>query len=161
MPVEEKAPLFIADVHLGKLAKALRLLGFDTVYSNAFTPAVLLRLAGAESRVLLSRSAGLTAHTEVLNLHIQSPDPEVQLCEVVHRFQLYQTFRPFTRCLICNGQLSTVPKETIRDQLEPNTATYYEEFWQCELCRRVYWKGAHYHRMHALITVAKGAAPKP
>jgi uncharacterized protein with PIN domain len=157
--VEEKAFLFIADVHLGKLAKALRLLGFDTVYNNALTPTVLLRLAAAESRVLLSRSATLMAHTEVPGLLIKSTDPDVQLYEVVQQFRLYESFRPFTRCLVCNGLLSAVPKETVKVQLELNTARFYTDFWQCGLCRRVYWKGAHYHRMRALIAGAESTKP--
>jgi uncharacterized protein with PIN domain len=157
--VDETARLFIADVHLGKLAKALRLLGFDTLYSNAYTPAVLLQLALAENRVLLSRSAALTAHAPVPCYCIKSPDPEVQLQDVVKQFQLFKVLHPFTRCLVCNGQLAPVYKENIHKQLKPNTATLYHEFWQCGHCRHVYWKGAHYQRMKAMITIAEGLAP--
>jgi uncharacterized protein len=69
----------------------------------------------------------------------------------VRQFKLQEKFQPFSRCMICNGLLEPVSKETVYTQLEPNTATYFEEFWQCTQCRRIYWKGSHYERMQALL----------
>ena len=141
------APLFIADVHLGKLAKALRLLGFDTLYSNAFTAAQLLTLARAQHRAVLSRGTAFRKHPDVTAVIIQSEKPDEQLLQVVQQFDLAKKRQPFSRCLVCNGLLAPVAKEKIAAQLQENTALYFNEFWQCTACKRIYWKGSHYDRM--------------
>jgi uncharacterized protein with PIN domain len=144
-------PAFIADVHLGKLARALRLLGFDTLYSNAYTATDLRNLAVAQQRILLSRSAAFNSYPELHALVVQSELLQSQLQQVVQQLGLSSHLRPFTRCLVCNGLLSIVSKETIAKQLEPNTRLYYNNFWQCLQCGKVYWKGVHYNRMQALV----------
>ena len=144
-------PVFIADVHLGKLAKALRLLGFDTLYSNAFSPAQLCSLAAAENRVLLSRGAAFGKGAHFQSLVIQSENPEEQIIQVIQQLGLHDKLHPFTRCLVCNGLLHSVPKEKITSQLQENTARYFNEFWQCADCSRIYWKGSHYDRMLRLV----------
>jgi uncharacterized protein len=142
---------FVADVHLGKLARALRLLGFDTRYSNTFTPAQLVAMAKEENAVLLSRSTAFSKITAIQSFLIQSEEPEKQLQAVVQHFNLQKQLQPFTRCLICNGQLEAVTKESVYTQLEPNTATFFDAFWQCATCKRIYWKGSHYDRMLKLV----------
>jgi len=146
-----EAPTFVADVHLGKLAKALRLLGFDTLYSNAYTPTQLLALAREQHRVLLSRGSAFQKHTDVHTVVIQSEDPDRQFQQVVQQFALREWLHPFTRCLVCNGLLKKVDKETIATQLQPNTRQYFSEFWQCATCHRIYWKGSHYDHMLNLV----------
>jgi uncharacterized protein len=146
-----KTPRFVADVHLGKLARALRLLGFDTRYSNAYTPMQLVTLAKEENTVLLSRSTVFSKITAIHSLIIQSEEPEKQMQAVVQHFNLQKQLQPFTRCLICNGLLEAVTKESVYAQLEPNTATFFDAFWQCTTCNRIYWKGSHYDRMLKLV----------
>ena len=146
-----EAPTFVADVHLGKLAKALRLLGFDTLYSNACTPAQLLAQAREERRLLLSRGGAFQKHADVKTVVIQSEDPDEQLQQIVQQFALRDKLHPFSRCLMCNGRLKKVDKEAIATQLRPNTRQYFSEFWQCTTCHRIYWKGSHYDRMLTLV----------
>ena len=146
--MEEK---FIADVHLGKLARWLRLLGFDTVYQNFFTNTELVGIAKDERRILLSHNTAFKKLDNVLIFIIESEDPWQQLKQVTGHFQLKDKLRPFSRCIICNGSLKSVLKEQVENQLEENTAAYFNEFWQCENCKRIYWKGSHYDRMVRLV----------
>jgi len=73
----------------------------------------------------------------------RSQDPLEQIVEVIRRFELGQILAPFTRCLRCNGLLSTVPKEAVIGQLEPLTRLYYNDFQQCSRCSQPYWRGSH------------------
>ena len=151
---------FVADVHLGKLARNLRMLGFDTVYQHNFTLDNLVKIAIEEKRVLLSRNAALLKNSSITFFWIENEEPLKQLGAVVDHFDLGNRFSPFTRCLICNGQLMIIEKEMIVSQLEENTASYYHEFWQCSNCKRVYWKGAHYKRMQKLLSFLKSSGRK-
>lgn len=142
---------FIADVHLGKLARLLRMVGFDTVYRNDFSLQELRKTSDEENRILLSRS------TSLLKIHldkcfiVSGEDPLVQLKQVIRHFSLNQRLQPFSRCVVCNGILEPVPKQNIAHLLQENTARYFNEFWQCQDCQRVYWKGSHFERMLATI----------
>ncbi len=139
---------FIADVHLGKLARYLRLLGFDVLYSNTYQPEEMIDIAAKQNRVLLSKNALLQKqHPDLSFCVVQHSDPVEQLQQVIKQFDLLRQVQPFTRCLICNGMLVSVLKEDILLFLPENTAKYYDEFWQCAQCSRIYWKGAHYNRM--------------
>ena len=145
-------PLFVADVHLGKLARWLRMLGFDMVYSPAFTHNELLNIAEAEHRVLLSRNAAIGRHhPSVATFAITGDDPAAQLKQVLQYFQLLSYIQPFTKCMVCNGMLEVVSKESIMNELPEKTAMYYHQFWQCVQCKRIYWKGPHYNRMMRFI----------
>jgi uncharacterized protein with PIN domain len=149
-----EASTFVADVHLGKLARRLRLLGFDTQYSNRFTAAHLRTITLTENRILLSRSKAFSGQPGIRSFVVESENTDVQLKDVLRQFGLHHQLRPFSRCLACNGLLQPVPKEAVYPQLEPNTAIYYQAFWRCSHCRQVYWKGAHYNRMLAWIATA-------
>jgi uncharacterized protein len=138
---------FIADVHLGRLARYLRLLGFDTVYRNNYTKQELARISEDEQRILLSRTTSLAKHGTQHYLLVTSEEPKQQLKQVVQSFKLKDHFLPFSRCIACNGLLEAVPKESILPLLEKNTSDYYHEFLQCNSCKRIYWKGSHYERM--------------
>jgi uncharacterized protein with PIN domain len=111
-------------VHLGKLARWLRLLGFDTGYENFLTNAELVAIAKHERRILLSRNAIFKKLDNVFSFIIESEDPWQQLKQVTEHFQLKNKLRSFSRCIICNGSLEAVSKEQIKDQLEENTAAY-------------------------------------
>lgn len=146
---------FIADVHLGKLAKGLRMAGFDVLYQTDYTHSELKTVAVQQDRVLLSRNVAFAKDSVVKTFILQSEDWYVQLQQVVEKFKLRERFKPFTRCLACNGVLQSVSKEEKEPQLEENTRNYYNEFWQCDNCKRIYWKGSHYERMKKLISELK------
>jgi hypothetical protein len=139
---------FILDVHLGKLARLLRLLGFDTLYENNYTDRMIADTLKAETRIVLTRDINLLKHKVIeWGYWLRSQHPPNQLREVLHRYRLADKIQPFTRCLACNGCIDLVNKEAIADKLQPDTARYFNEFYQCRSCKRVYWKGSHYERM--------------
>lgn len=142
---------FIADVHLGKLARMLRLLGFDTIYKNDFTINELIKISEEQNRILLSKNNALTKNNSIQSFIVTHEDPFNQLKQVVDHFKLKDQVHPFSRCMVCNGTLETVSKKDIASLLENNTALYFDEFWQCRNCKRIYWKGSHYERMQKTI----------
>jgi uncharacterized protein len=127
------------------------MLGFDTVYRNEFSLDELRRISDEENRILLSRN------TSLLKVHpdkcfiVSDEDPLVQLKQVVQHFGLKDRVQSFSRCIVCNGILENVSKESIEHLLKKNTAGYFHEFWQCPDCKRVYGKGSHFKRMLATI----------
>ena len=146
---------FLADVHLGKLARLLRLLGFDTLCESSFTTAGLTSIAARQKRTLLTRNA-LPGNDDTINsFFIRYEEPKDQLQQVLNHFELKDEIHPFTRCLVCNAVLETVLKEAILLQLAESTSKYYNDFWQCTHCKRIYWKGSHYNRMLNLISSIK------
>jgi uncharacterized protein len=142
---------FVADVHLGKLARLLRLLGIDTLYSNNYTNEILPRIASGEGRVLLSRNPAFARLAQLDVLIIKSEVSEEQLLEVDKEFGIIGAALPFSRCLTCNGELHEVAKTTVQSQLPANSALYYHAFWRCSHCQKIYWKGAHHSRMLARL----------
>lgn len=143
---------FVVDVNLGQLARLLRLLGFDVVYHNDLADAAIVALAVREHRVVLTRDRLLLHHKVITHGYwVRSPAPETQAAEVLRRFQLEGCVQPFTRCLECNGRVTPVAKETVATALEPKTALYYDQFFRCEQCGRIYWQGSHYARLLAKV----------
>ena len=142
---------FVADVHLGRLVKWLRLLGFDTLYSNEATVAQLAEIAMDQTRILLSKSVAFARHPGLPLLTITSSHSLEQLQQVMEHFHLKNDMQPFTRCLVCNGPLQPVSKVDIEGSLQPNTKESFNNFWQCSTCRRIYWEGSHYERMQQLV----------
>jgi len=143
---------FLADANVGKLARLLRMLGFDTVYDNAFSTQQLKEIAGREDRVLLTRNpAADKLFPAIRRFIITDENPYIQVKQVIKYFDLEERLRPFTRCIACNGVLHAAPKENIIDILQQNTALYFDDFWQCDDCNRIYWKGSHYERMLQLV----------
>jgi uncharacterized protein with PIN domain len=144
---------FVADVHLGKLATYLRMLGFDTLYRNDYQDQELVEISVAERRVLLTRDRRLIEDSGVTRgYRIRESDPRQQLGEVVRRFDLYSSFNPFCRCLGCNVELESVSRESVLRLLPPAVRLRHDIFWRCTSCGRVYWKGSHVSRMTGLIT---------
>lgn len=149
-----EAPLrtlaFIVDVNLGKLARYLRMLGLDTLYRNDYEDVPLARLSAKEKRVLLTRDKKLLQNGVITHGYwLRSCDPIEQMQEIIQRFDLKTTIKPFSRCLECNGQVHPVEKEKIRDQLQPGTEKRFEEFYRCDGCEKIYWKGSHFQKMEA------------
>lgn len=143
---------FVLDIHLGRLAAYLRMLGFDTLYRNDYDDPTLANISVDEQRVLLTCDIGLLKRKQITHGYfVRSRQPRQQLLEILNRFDLFKQQHPFSRCMHCNGEISAVDKETIATLLKPETMSYYNEFWQCAQCKKVYWKGSHYQRMQKLI----------
>ena len=143
---------FVADGHLGRLAAYLRMLGFDTLYRSDYRDDELARLSSTENRILLTRDCGLLKRNEVSHgYYIRATEPARQLAEVFREFDLSSTITPFRRCMYCNALLHPAEKQSIQHRLLPETARYFEEFYACPDCDRIYWKGSHYGRMRRLI----------
>jgi len=141
-------PRFVLDVHLGRLAKTLRMLGFDSLYSNSMEDRTLAEISSRERRILLTRDRELLKRSLVSHGYcVRSPDPNEQLAEVVRRFDLGPRVRPFVLCLRCNEPLEAVRKEEIRDRLPEHVARTYSRFHRCPACGRVYWRGTHWEKM--------------
>lgn len=151
-PAVLRDPKFVADVHLGKLAAYLRMLGFDALYENSLADSELARISADERRVLLTRDRGLLKRTMVTRGYwLRATDSRRQLAEVVARFDLARSIRPFSRCMACNGGLQAVAKEQVRERLPRRTAELHDRFQQCPQCGRVYWAGSHHRRMENWI----------
>ncbi|MFE5817989.1 Mut7-C RNAse domain-containing protein [Streptomyces sp. NPDC056479] len=157
LPVERPqqvpgAPLrFLLDVHLGTLARRMRLLGVDTDYESTDIgdPALAARSA-AQQRVMVSRDRGLLRRRELwAGAYVYSTRPDDQLRDILDRFR--PELRPWTRCTACNGLLKEATKEEVADQLEGGTQRSYDVFAQCTRCKRAYWKGAHHEQLVAIV----------
>jgi len=151
-PEPLREPRFVLDVHLGQLAVYLRMLGFDTLYRNDYRDEELARISNEEARILLTRDRGLLKRSIVTHGYcLRTTQPRQQLVDVIRRFDLRRAIAPFRRCLHCNAVLEPVDKAAIEDRLPPKTRHYYDEFWRCPQCDRIYWQGSHFERMQQFI----------
>lgn len=143
---------FAADGHLGKLARNLRLLGFDVFYANTAEDRQLLEIMQREERALITRDRRLLMHSVVRHGYCpRSGDGEEQTIEVLRRFDLESAIAPFTRCLECNARLETVEKKELIDRLEPLTKVYYEDFRHCPGCGKIFWGGSHFDKLRSRV----------
>ena len=165
---------FVADVHLGRLARLLRLLGFDTrgagdrpgIDLPDVDDATIAAVAEEEGRIVLTRDRGLLKRARVARgVFVRSDDPEEQAVDVVRHLGIADRARPLTRCLRCGGTLAPVAKAEVLDQLAPLTRAHQQDFRRCTRCGRAYWPGAHRDGLDALVRrlatrlAAPGAAP--
>ena len=143
---------FVLDTHLGRLAGYLRMLGFDTRYSNDCDDETLAQIASQEKRILLTKDRGLLKRNLVTHGYcVRNTYPREKLIEVLRRFDLFSHVQPFARCIRCNGTLEQVSKKDVLDLLPPRVKEGYDEFRRCESCGQVYWKGTHYARMQQFL----------
>lgn len=143
---------FVADAHLGRLARYLRLIGFDTLFENDPGDAALVRISLDEGRILLSRDRRLLERRGLTHsLWIPATRPREQLGYLVDRLDLYGQCRPFTRCTVCNGILSPVDKDADDLRLPPRIRAAFDTFWRCNGCSRVYWQGSHFMRLKEMV----------
>lgn len=155
---------FVLDTHLGKLAHHLRMLGFDTLYRNDYTRDDLVRIAESEDRIVLSKSRVLLGKDVIeAGYRVVSSDPREQLTEVLRRFDLWRSVHPFQRCLHCNAVLHSAPRESVIDHLPERVRESYDDFTECPLCRRTYWKGTHFEKMMEFTrqVYAESGEPNP
>ena len=152
-PTPTDPPRFLLDVHLGALARRMRLLGLDTAYRNDADDDELVHESVAASRVLLSRDRGLLNRRALRDgAFVRGDRPDDQLADVLDRFA--PPLQPWTRCTACNGTLETVAKADVVARLEPGTRRRYDSFARCATCDRVYWRGAHYARLGQVVATA-------
>ena len=150
---------FVADTHLGRLARRLRLLGFDTAYSNNAPDHELVRTSTREHRILLTRDVGLLKHSALTHGYfVRATDPREQMLEVVHRFHLSDRLQPFTRCLECNHLLQEASADQVRRLAPPRVLELHNEFRHCPGCDQLYWKGSHHSRLDEIVELARSAA---
>jgi len=139
---------FVADVNLGRLAPKLRLLGFDTLFNNDFKDTEIVECSLREKRIVLTRDRDILKYRALSHGYwIRNKDPGKQVKEVVVRFQLENSFRPFTRCSCCNGLLRQVDRGLLRDRLPVDILNAYPTFMQCQDCEKLYWQGSHWDRI--------------
>ena len=145
---------FIADGHLGKLTRNLRLLGFDVAYDRQADDHQLLNVMERENRALLTRDRRLLMHAIVRHgYYPRSQNADEQTIEVIRRFDLFESIAPFTRCLRCNERLREVAKTEVIEKLEPLTKIYYEQFRRCTGCGQIYWTGSHFEKLQKRIKI--------
>lgn len=143
---------FVVDVHLGKLARLLRMLGFDALWRRDCTDPEILAIAQEEHRILLSRDRALLKSPRILRgMRIVSQHPEEQIAEVLLRLDLASQCRPFSRCMACNGLLLKTDKDRVLSRLPPRTRQRHDDFRICAGCQKIYWEGSHYTDMVSLV----------
>ena len=146
-------PRFVLDVHLGRLAGYLRMLGFDTLYRNDYDDADLARISQHEQRILVTSDRRLLMRKQITGGYLMRARlPRQQIRELMTRYQLFDRPTGLVRCRDCNGIIRRVDKKDIQSQLLPLTRKYYQTFYQCENCNKIFWQGSHYERMQALIS---------
>jgi len=155
-PKPLRQPKFICDVHLGSLARYLRMMGFDILYENNFNDEEIVKLSRKEKRAILTRDRGILKRNEVTHGYwVRSLKVKEQAIEVLKRFDLKNQVKEFSRCIECNEFLKPVMKEKIITTLPPKVVQLQNEFFSCPSCKKIYWKETHYHRMLSFIQSLK------
>ena len=155
-PKPLRNPKFIADVHLGRLVRYLRMMGFDVLYKNDFVDDEIVTLSLIETRAILTRDRGILKRSEVTHGYwIRSTKVKEQVIEVLKRFDLRNIIEEFSRCIKCNTMLKSISKSEIINELPPKVSKSQTEFSRCPACKKNYWKGTHYQRMLSFIQSVK------
>jgi uncharacterized protein with PIN domain len=151
---------FLADAHLGGLARFLRMLGFDTLHENAFDDAEIRRLAHDDRRIVLTRDRELLKCRDIaVGCYVHALPPEAQLREVSARFDIAAAARPFTLCLHCNLALQEATLEQAKAYAPAQVVERHRVFRRCPGCARIYWPGSHHARMKCALDLHLSANP--
>jgi uncharacterized protein with PIN domain len=149
---------FIADAHLGGLARLLRLIGFDTLYDNNFDDREIEAIAAREGRIVLTRDRELLKQRTITHgCYVRAIKPRQQLDEIFNRLELSTSARPFTLCLDCNLPLRAIDRSLVEDRVPAGVFQRQQRFSTCDGCGRVFWEGSHWQCMQTLITEVLGA----
>ncbi len=143
--MKNKKVKFAVDGMLGRVAKWLRMLGFDTIYDTKKSSELLYKEALREERIFITRNRKLKEQNDVI--FISSDNPLEQFREISKTVPIKEKRTPFTRCILCNRELKPIEKEKIKERVPFYTYENFNEFYECPSCRRIYWKGTHYHSM--------------
>jgi hypothetical protein len=151
---ERGHPRFIADVMLGRLAKWLRIAGFDVLYSNKFSDEELMALSKREGRVLLSRDTRLLVRKQVKDfIFLESQDIQMQIRQVFETMRILSLPFPLTRCLSCNEALIETTPESVRASVPVFVYETQTHFKSCPGCGKIFWAGTH--RISVIRTLEK------
>ena len=151
-PEPLREPRFVVDVHLGRLARLLRLVGIDAAWASDLDDDELAAISRTQHRIVLTRDRGLLKRREVTHgLFVRSDEPIEQVVDVLRRLHLAARLAPFTRCMRCGGELAPVAKADVWDRLQPRTRAHYDEFQQCAACHQVYWRGSHHAQLAEVV----------
>ena len=155
-PKPLRVPKFIADVHLGKLTRYLRLMGFDVLYKNDFDDNEIVNLSLKETRTILTKDRGILKRSEVTHGYwVRSTKIIEQVIEVIKRFDLKNIIKEFSRCIECNSVLKPISKNEIIDDLPPKVSEFQDSFSICPSCQKIFWKGTHHQKMLSFIQSVK------
>ncbi len=150
---------FLADGMLGKLARWLRILGHDVIYSTELSDSELLEFAKNENRVLLTKDLELYKRAVTKGIgafFVGGKSESERLAEVARRYSLtLEADMEKSHCPLCNTKLKATPKEQLSGELQKNTFTYYDKFWKCPNCGQIYWQGAHWKQINNTINEAQ------
>jgi len=143
---------FIVDNNVGKLAKWLRIMGYDTLFFNGSDDSGMIAIALAEDRVMLTRDTQIMKRRVVTSgqlkaILIQSDEPERQMRQVIDSLNLDWQFKPFTICLECNQPLVERSKQQVSNLVPPYVFQTQSQYMECPACHRIYWKGTHWQAM--------------
>ena len=152
---------FVADAHLGGLARLLRMAGFDTLYRNDFDDSEIADTAMREGRIVLTRDRELLKQRGITHgCYVHALKPAQQFGEIVERLALARSLRPFTLCMDCNAPLRAVAKADVLERLPPAVQANYERFTTCAVCGRIFWQGSHWQRLRPLVAASiRGSRP--
>ncbi len=157
-PKPLRTPTFIADVHLGTLARHLRLLGFDTAWQNDLDDDTIIDTSLTERRIILTRDLGILRTARVTHGYfVRATSPMEQIAEVVRALDLGGRLSPYTRCLECNGAVAPIRRREAAGLVPLQVFLVYRDFRRCEACARVYWRGSHLRRLDAIVARARSA----
>lgn len=153
LPFKPKKLSFLLDVHLGTLARYLRMAGFDTLYqSKDYGDAFLAEVASTDNHIMLSRDIGLLKRSKLNYGHwVRNTNPKEQFKEIVQLYNLQNIFKPMSRCIKCNEPITLVKKEKIESIVPSKVYQWKEKFFQCSGCEKVYWEGSHHKNMMELL----------
>jgi uncharacterized protein len=142
--MDDTCPRFVADVMLGRLAKWLRIAGFDVLYSNRYTDEELITLSRQEARILLSRDTRLLIRRNVKHfIYLESEKVQDQIRQIFQTTHTASLPDLLTRCLECNDRLQEVSREEVRGVVPPFVFKTQPSFKSCPSCHKIYWAGTH------------------
>jgi len=145
-------PKFIVDHNVGKLAKWLRIMGYDTLFFKGNDDSQMIATALAEGRMIITRDTQIIKRRVVTSgqlkvIFIQSDEPKVQMGQLIDTLNLDCQFRPFSLCLECNQPLVERSKQEVRDLVPPYVFQTQSQYRECSACHRIYWRGTHWQAM--------------
>ncbi len=153
-------PRFIVDHNVGKLARWLRMMGYDALFFSGSDDSGMIATAVAENRVLLTRDTRIMERRLITSGRLQavligSDKPEQQMGQVLKALGLEHQFRPFTLCLECNQPLVERSKQRVKERVPPYVFKTQDQYMECPLCHRIYWRGSHWQAMTGRLSKFK------
>ena len=146
--MSNEKPIFVVDAMLGKLAKKLRLFGFDTLYSSSMDDDEIIKLAKNENRILITKDVPLSQKAkkkQIVHVQITKADEIDQFLEINERANLGKCLVSGnnSRCSVCNGDLQYIEKNDVLDKVPTGVLENMNDFWKCKKCEKIYWEGTH------------------